>query len=219
MKQIVIVGGGETFDEYEDYLSWLRSTEFDIFSKASGWKSNLQKNLGSQYQVINVKMPNPLNAKYEEWCIYMDKVWSFVNPGAVFVGHSLGGLFLLKYLSGRTQNIGQDVLDQWKQPLATVFVASPFDIRGSTGYADFKLRDDHNHRAFGKIHWFHSPQDDIVTAHHSYMGQLCLGGDLHLLVGRGHFIYDNKFPELIKTIKTTWQKSPKQKNTASSKQS
>ncbi len=44
-------------------------------------------------------MPNKTNAQFEEWKIWFEKFIPFLNDGVILVGHSLGGVFLAKYLS------------------------------------------------------------------------------------------------------------------------
>lgn len=202
MKQVVIVGGGETFDMYEDYLRWLRTTEFDIFSKASGWKSNLQEDLGPEYQVFNLRMPNPNNASYLEWRIYFTSINQHFERDAVFVGHSLGGLFLLQYLS--EYNL---------VPRATIIVGTPAYDCGT-----FKYPLGGKGRNLGKLHLFHSEDDNIVPLRNAYLIKSdILSAHMHINNGSGHFYMQTNFPALVKVIKSLWPKSPKQNSTASSK--
>ena len=44
-------------------------------------------------------MPNSMNARYKEWKIMFNKFLPFFKNNLVLVGHSLGGIFLAKYLS------------------------------------------------------------------------------------------------------------------------
>lgn len=196
-QQVIVIGGGETFDTPEDYIKFLRlDMKFDPLkysTRKSNWKENLSKDLGRRYEVIYVAMPNKLNAKYKEWEIYFDKIQPHLRNGVIFVCHSLGGIFLLKYLA--RNGVGCHVA-------ATIFVSSPTDIDDRPGYADFYLQGIHPSRShLGQIHWFHAPDDIIVTCHHSYMGQMMYGGELHLLPKRGHFIHEQHFPELLSVIR------------------
>ncbi|MDD4830994.1 MAG: hypothetical protein PHR31_02545, partial [Candidatus Pacebacteria bacterium] len=96
-KQIVAIHGGETFDTYEEYLSFLKNLEIDferIKSKEKSWKKNLGKKLGNDFEVILPEMPNALNAKYIEWEIMFGKLIPFLEEEIILIGHSLGGIFL-----------------------------------------------------------------------------------------------------------------------------
>jgi len=56
-------------------------------------KGNLQTVLGDGYQVILPKMPNKYNARYLEWKILMDEFFEQMDTDAIFIGHSMGGIF------------------------------------------------------------------------------------------------------------------------------
>ena len=101
-KQVVVIHGGDTFQNYEEYLKFLRNFEIDIErykTDKEDWKRPLRRVLGENYEVILPVMPNKTNAQYKEWKIWMDKILPFLNDGVILVGHSLGGSFLAKYLS------------------------------------------------------------------------------------------------------------------------
>jgi predicted alpha/beta hydrolase family esterase len=44
-------------------------------------------------------MPCKQNAKYEEWKIVFEKYLSLLDKEIIVIGHSLGGIFIAKYLS------------------------------------------------------------------------------------------------------------------------
>ena len=101
-QQIVVIGGGTTFDEYEDYISYLkvhRDASIEKFKPQEDWKDSLSTDLGSDYELFQPQMPNRNNARYEEWKIWFERMTPFINDDVVFIGHSLGGMFLAKYLS------------------------------------------------------------------------------------------------------------------------
>lgn len=199
-QQVIVIGGGETFDTHEEYLHFLKyKMIFDPAKKRKlGWKENLQKDLGRKYEVINVAMPNKLDAKYEEWKIYFNNVVPRLNPGTIFVGHSLGGLFLLKYI-GESSGI-------YRVLSGLMLVSTPFALRqgesswNAEGFADFPL-DLEWKIDLDPIHMFHSNDDTIVPVSKSSM---ILSSDeihKHTFENRGHFIHDTHFPELVSTIR------------------
>ena len=59
----------------------------------------LFRSLGVEQMVHKPQMPNSLNADYGAWRTWFDKVVEFCGPAVILVGHSLGGSFLLRYLS------------------------------------------------------------------------------------------------------------------------
>jgi hypothetical protein len=44
-------------------------------------------------------MPNPMNARYNEWKILFKKIVLLLDDNVILIGHSLGAIFLVKYLS------------------------------------------------------------------------------------------------------------------------
>src|SRR3989344_1444366 len=66
-NQVIVIHGGDSFDNYRDYLKFLRSWKInfdDYIQNRAGWKKNLAKKLGKDFQVILPNMPNSFNAKY-----------------------------------------------------------------------------------------------------------------------------------------------------------
>ena len=101
-KQVVIINGGDTFETYDIFLKYLKESEFYLdrcISNKRDWKPWLRTELGEGYETIIPSMPNSANAQYSEWKIVFEKMIPFLNDGVILVGHSLGGSFLLKYLS------------------------------------------------------------------------------------------------------------------------
>lgn len=199
-RQVVVIGGGETFDTYEDYLRFL---ELDLkfnpeTQRKPNWKENLQKDLGRRYEVVHLSMPSKLNAKYLEWNIYFRKVLPHLRDGVIFVGHSLGGQFLLKYLSENI-NIKAEIG-------GLLLVASPCSVGKMPGFADFNC-DTGNEVCVEeeKVHIFHSVDDTIVPIETGAMrltDTTETGSHRHRFTDRGHFIFDKHFPELVRVIRS-----------------
>lgn len=60
-KQIIVIHGGDTFETYEEYLKFLKEWELDFkdfINDKGDWKKNLGKNLGEEFEVIYLNMPN-----------------------------------------------------------------------------------------------------------------------------------------------------------------
>lgn len=104
-KQVVIIHGGDTHGNYEEYLEFLKNYKVSFERHAlrqEDFQMNLQKDLGEEYQVIRPEMPNKRDAKYLEWKIWFEKMFQFMDDEVVLVGSSMGALFLAKYLSENT---------------------------------------------------------------------------------------------------------------------
>ncbi len=77
----------------------------------------MAEKLGKKFEVIYPEMPNPDNAKYLEWKIWFEKLFPYLRNDVVLVGHSLGGIFLVKYFSENKFP---------KRIAATMLVAAPY---------------------------------------------------------------------------------------------
>jgi len=193
-QQVFTIHGGDAFHAYEAYLENLRSIDLDL-SRATfkGWNQSLKDTLGNDFDVIQPRMPNANNAKYLEWKIWFEKHIPFIQDGVILIGHSLGGIFLAKYLSEETFP---------KRISATLLVAPPFDTSKET-IADFALELPLKklEEQAGKIYLFQSKDDEIVPYANaeSYMHEL---PSAHFISfnDRGHF-HATDFPELVEVIK------------------
>lgn len=156
-KQIVVIHGGNPFDTYKQYIFSLKKQKIDFEKiKRKEWKDSLEKKLGRGFEVILPKMPNSANSKYLEWKIWFEKLVPFLEKKIIFVGHSLGGIFLAKYLSENKFP---------KKILGTFLVAAPYDDKDSSySLADFKLKKDLSglQKQSGMLLLYHSKDDDVV---------------------------------------------------------
>ncbi|HWH07447.1 MAG TPA: alpha/beta fold hydrolase [Candidatus Paceibacterota bacterium] len=194
-KQVVVIHGGETFDTYEDYLAWLTAYELDLEKGTTKrWKSTLAEELGEEYEVILPTMPNGFNAKYAEWKIWFEKHIPHLRDGVALVGHSLGGIFIAKYLSEET----------FPKSIASVhLVAAPFDTADANySLADFVLPESLEKMAeqAARIYLYHSTDDPIVpfTDLAKYQSKLPYART-SIFADRDHFRMES-FPELVADI-------------------
>lgn len=195
--QVVVIHGGDTFDTYEEYLKFLKDYKVesvDYFTRVD-WKQKLGERLGVDFQVIAPQMPNKNNCKYSEWKIWFRKLVPFLSDGVIFVGHSMGGIFVAKYLSEE---------DFPKKIKATFLVGAPFDIcTDGSGLGDFILSD--NLVRFteqgGKIYLYQSKDDPAVPFSNVEQYQKHLpAAELAVFSDRGHFSGE-ELPELVEAIK------------------
>lgn len=195
-KQIVVIHGGHTFNNSKEYISFLLNYKVDfkrILSK--GWKDSLQEKLGKGFEVVLPKMPNPSNAKYAEWKIWFEKLFPFLEKEVVLVGHSLGGIFLVKYLSENKFP---------KKILAAFIIAAPFDDKDPRhSLVDFKPKKDLSglQNQSKELLFYHSKDDDVVsfTAFEKYKEALPRA-HFKEFKNKGHFNQSN-FPEIVRDIK------------------
>lgn len=194
-KQIVIIHGGDAFDSYDAYIDHLKKQEVrleDFIRK--GWKSTLSPELGENYQLLPLRMPNANFAKYLEWKIWFEKYLPFLSDGVILIGHSLGGIFLAKYLAENSFPV---------TIAATLLIAPPFDIDlEAESLGDFTLPESLSRliEQGGALHLFHSSDDSIVPfGEMQKYAEHIPNATTHTFMDRGHFIGET-FPELIETI-------------------
>lgn len=194
-KQVIVIHGGDSFETREKFQEALKSWEVsvDSFMPKYDWKICLQKNIGENFQVLSPRMPNKQNARYAEWKIWFERMTPFLEESVILVGHSLGGLFLAKYLS---ENI-------FPQKISALFlVAAPHNQTDDIG--DFQLQNglEGVWDQCQKIHIFQSEDDQIVPASEAKDYQRAWpGAKMHIFQDRGHFNQED-FPELVEEILT-----------------
>jgi len=195
-KQVILIHGGSTFDLYKDYLAFLNNLKIDLNRyKRTKWSDSLRQDLGSRFDVLLPKMPNPMNTKYNEWKILFKKIAFLLDNNVILIGHSLGAIFLAKYLSENKFP---------KKILATMLVSPPYDGEGmDESLGDFILTKslDRLNKQGGKIFIYQSKDDPIVPYSHLKKYKKALpNAIIREFKKRGHFD-QLKFPELMKDIK------------------
>jgi predicted alpha/beta hydrolase family esterase len=192
-KQIVIIQGGSVFPKYSDYLFFLKNLKvsFERLHQIT-WKDTLQEKLGENFYVINLKMPHNMNARYEEWKIFFELYVSLFNKETTLIGQSLGGIFLVKYLSEN---------DFPKKISKLILVSAPFsedDLDNSLG--DFTFNKNLNNLQSDKVVIVHSLDDPIIPFNHAEKyNEEIKESKLIKFKDRQHFSKDN-FPEIVKII-------------------
>ena len=192
-KQVVVIHGGEAWDTYEEYIEYLKNYEFteDKFKKITSkrWKENLQDELGENFQVIKPSMPSERNAKYDEWVIWFEKLFPYLNESIILVGHSLGATFLAKYVS---ENVLPVSLDQLHLVAGAICTKGGFDFVKSLEKIEKQCKN---------IFIYHSTDDFVVDFSEGLKYKKMLpGAEFVQFEDRGHFLQED-FPEIIKNIK------------------
>ena len=195
-KQILFIHGGSTFKSYREYLSHLKSIEIDLDRyRKTKWSDSLNIGLGNKFDVLLPKMPNPSNAKYNEWKIIFNKISKLLEKNVILIGHSLGAIFLIKYLSENKFP---------KKILATLLISPPHDDDGmEESLGDFILPKSLKklNNQGGKIFIYQSKDDPVVPYSHLEKYKKALpNAIIREFKNREHF-NQPKFPELIKDIR------------------
>ncbi|MBM2817848.1 MAG: hypothetical protein HW401_438 [Parcubacteria group bacterium] len=197
-KQIVIIHGGKTFDSYEEYINSLKTRQVDIekFKSKIDWRDSLRNNLGDSFEIIQPKMPNSNNAQYIEWKIWFERLVPFLDDSVILMGHSLGGIFLAKYLSEN---------DFHRRIQSVILIAAPFesmDVKESLGTFKLPLSLEKFEKQGGQIFLFNSEDDDVVSFSSCLKYQKVLpGAQVRIFKNRQHF-NQKEFLELVELIKS-----------------
>jgi predicted alpha/beta hydrolase family esterase len=193
-KSLVVIHGGTTFDTYEEYWKYLQSCELSLEKiNRKDWKDNLVSNL-PDFEVIYPKMPNSKNARYLEWKLWFEKTFHLLTDEVVLIGHSLGGIFLAKYLSEN---------DFPQKILQLHLVAAPYDTEViKDSLADFALNGSVE-KVSEKVSniFLYQSKDDIAVAYEDVLKYKRDLPDSELIdfENRGHFTQE-EFSELISNI-------------------
>lgn len=190
MKQILIIHGGDSFSSYDAYIRSLRSLEisYDRLRPQKKWKTWLVEQL-PEADVLLPTFPNGSNAVYDEWVIYFEKLLPFLNDEVYLIGHSLGAMFLAKYLNEAPLN---------KPVKKLLLVAGGYDDESMEDLGSFKVTSAKNlPQSADEIHLFHSKDDPVVPYSELAKFQADLpDAIIHSFENRGHFL-DESFPELL----------------------
>ncbi len=197
-QQVVFIHGGEVFDNYQKYLEALKSWEYEIPTgeKPKRWKYDLEEKL-PDFDFIFPSMPSKFNAKYIEWKIWFEKVLEKTDRDLIFIGHSLGGTFLLKYFS-------ENKIDKKIKALFLVAAAIDNPDHGRYQMDTFNLNKGLVSKLDNKIKNIFAAQskDDCEVPFSDFETLIKLLPNVEKMVfeDRGHFLGE-EFPEIVEKIK------------------
>lgn len=127
---------------------------------SAGLLRYLKAELGSGFQVIAPKMPDPEDPQYAAWKVKLKEEIAALDDGAVLVGHSIGGSALFKFLS--EEELG-------KSFAKVITIAAPFwGINSDWELENFTLAENFVSRSslLPDVVLFHSIDDDTVPYNH-----------------------------------------------------
>ncbi len=195
--QILLIGGADSFEKHDDYIEYLKTRPMTLnhFRTSTNWKNSLQAVLGDTFDVLIPIMPNNMNARYYEWKIWFDRIVQLLDKEIILIGHSVGGIFLMQYLSDNTIPI---------KIRATILLAAPFVTKDSDTLVDFHIdpKLPGVESQLGRIVIYHSIDDAIVPVSHARLYMEALpSAEFHILEECAH-LNNPEFPEIIETIRS-----------------
>lgn len=193
MKQIVIIHGGDSFLSHDEYIADLKSTQLDYerMKTKRRWKDKIIETFPDA-DVLTPTMPNSANAQYEEWEIWFEKLIPFFGSDVTLIGHSLGAMFLSKYLHAHPL----------ESPVRRLILLAGGYDDSVRGYGSFTVKSATGlEKSTREIHLMHSQDDPVVPYSELAKFQADIpSATTHSFSDRGHFL-DAEFPELIEILK------------------
>lgn len=193
-QQVVVIHGGNAYENYDEYLDALKSRELSIeMLNFVGWKDNLAKDLGEDFDVLSPKMPNAQNAKYNEWKIWFEKITPLLSDNIILIGHSLGGIFIAKYLEENKFP---------KKVKALFLIAAPY-YSSNKPLSDFTTttRLENVTKQAEKVFLYHSKDDPVVPFENlEHYHKEIPTAEVKIFENKGHF-HLKTVPELVENIK------------------
>ena len=200
MTQILTLHGGTTFATHEAYLDYLKTAPVhpERMTFKPMWKDLLQRSLGPSYAALSPRMPNSTNARYEEWKIYFDKIaQQALEDDCILVGHSLGGIFLVKYLSENEIPV---------KVKATILVAAPHSDESTEDLTDFKLPEELPAlftKQAGSVTLFFGHDDPVIAPVEIENYRRALPEATIIVTDAPDHFVRGEFPEILEVIQST----------------
>jgi uncharacterized protein len=157
--------------------------------------ANLRDELGAAYHVRCPEMPDEQSPEYEAWKEKIEQELAALDGEVILVGHSLGALILMKYVSE----------EGVEKPVAGLFlVATPYVGTGGWEFEEDALRENFAAELPLRLPVFlyHSHDDEVVPFAHLALYEAKLPkATIHELDGRGHQ-FNNDLSEVARDIKS-----------------
>lgn len=166
------------------------------------WTKRLREDLGKNFELYQLSMPNKDNARYEEWKVWFERHIPFWRDGVMMVGWSLGGMFLVKYLGEEQFPHRIKKLVLLAAPCATYAIASETgNDCGSFQFSPQSLT--YVIAQVSDIEIWHSEDDFVVPFSHALAYREAFPqAKLVQFADRNHFLQP-EFPELVAVLKAT----------------
>ena len=155
---------------------------------------SLGQELGPRFTIRYPVMPNEADPNYKVWKAAIEAEFAALEPGAVLVGHSIGGTILINVLAERAPE---------RTPAGIFLVSAPFVGEGGWPAEGFEPRSDLGARLPPKmpVFLYHGRADETApVAHVDLYAKALPGAHIHRLKDRDHQL-NNDLSEVAKDIR------------------
>src|SRR5262249_20315186 len=143
---------------------------------------SLSRELGPGYEIRYPVMPNEADPNYADWKAALEREMAALEPGAILVGHSIGGTILFHVLAERTS----------KRAAAIFLIAAPFIGEGGWTSDDINPRPAVRLPTNLPVFLYHGSEDEIAPiAHVELYAEAIPGAHVRRLQGRDHQLNNN----------------------------
>lgn len=156
--------------------------------------SCLRKELSDKYEIHYPIIEDPEAPTYEMWKSLFSREFNKIENPVIFIGHSLGGSMLLKYLSEEKPNINISAL---------FLVSTPLWGKNGWDVEDFVLKKDFELalKQISKVYLYHSKNDKIVPFEHLNFYRKAFPNALVRVLNGTEHAFPKGLPELVDDLK------------------
>jgi predicted alpha/beta hydrolase family esterase len=171
------------------------------------WLRSKIESLG--IEVIIPNFPTPEGQSLASWLEAVEEYRNKIGPSTVLIGHSLGGMFLLKLLETLDIKVAK-----------SIFVASPVGIKpikfyeSDLAFCNFEFDWDKIRRSSKDFIVYHSDNDPFVDIENGHKLAEKLGVTMNFIPSMGHFNESSgvkEFTRLIEDIDFYQEKAREEK--------
>lgn len=202
MKQLCFIHWGTLSKDNDELFETMQNRVANPFEEKKRWKNTLWTHL-PEFQIIKPEMPNKELACYKIRRLWFEKhLPYFDDENFILIGHSLGAMFLIKYLweNGFPFKISQLHL---VAPVLNDEGLTPGDNHlGDFAYEPSIIKN--LEKVADQIFIWHSKDDPCVPFHQAEKIKAELNHASFTVFEERQHINQAEFPELIKIIKNSF---------------
>jgi predicted alpha/beta hydrolase family esterase len=201
--QVLHISGGTSFNSKKQALEYYENYDIDRVFDGKFWREWLVWSLDGVFEYVTPNFPVKQNADYDIHKVIFEKYFAKLNNQPLFIiAHSLGCLFVIKYLleNGFVKKIkqlhlvGPIVTDDF-QPKGDVEQTGTFTMDYSMVGEIAKYCEE--------IHIWHSTDDTMCMYKNAeYLKEKIPASELHTFTDRGHFL-QSTFWELFDVLRSS----------------